>query len=102
MDLEEHDLDLGSTSVGVLPQVPAAFSRKLVGVQGGKDRQLRLVDLENLSGKKGTGFIGGELGVYPVPDYGMVFATPCGWVDKKNKFHFSFCFFYVWFISSQN
>jgi hypothetical protein len=83
LDLERHDLDLGSTSPAILQQVPFEFQSKHIAAQSGKDQQLRLVDLENLSSSNGIGKLGGELAVVPVPDYGMVFATPCWWIDSS-------------------
>jgi len=85
MDLEEHDLDLGSTSIAIL-QIP----NRHIGIQGGKDQQVRLVDLENLSGRHGIGYIGGELAIFPVPDYGMVFSTPCSLYDPSSSLTFVF------------
>ena len=60
-ELQHLDLDLGSTNVLVLP-VPPNSSVTHLGLQTGKDRRLRLLNLDNLSGRGGPGFTGGEIG----------------------------------------
>lgn len=49
LQLQQQDLDLGSTSPALLPRQPTS-STPLMAVQGGKDSILRLVDRSNLSG----------------------------------------------------
>jgi outer membrane protein assembly factor BamB len=49
LQLQQQDLDLGSTSPALLPR-QANSNTPLMAVQGGKDAQLRLVNRSNLSG----------------------------------------------------
>jgi hypothetical protein len=60
------DADLGSTSPAILP-APAGSSVAHLGLQGGKDACLRLLDLDDLSGA-GPGHVGGELQALPLAD----------------------------------
>jgi len=52
-----YDVDLGSTSVALLPP----SGGRHLGVQIGKDGVVRLLDLDTLSGQGGPGHVGGEL-----------------------------------------
>lgn len=54
------DTDLGSTSPAILP-APAGSSVAHLGVQGGKDSCVRLLNLDSLNGSPGPGHVGGEL-----------------------------------------
>jgi hypothetical protein len=58
--MQDQDDDLGSLSLAILPDV-AGSSVTHLGVQGGKDHWLRLLDLDDLSGQGGVGHVGGEL-----------------------------------------
>ncbi len=49
LQLQQRDLDLGSTSPALLPRQPTSTT-PLLAVQGGKDDLLRLVDRANLTG----------------------------------------------------
>jgi outer membrane protein assembly factor BamB len=49
LQLQQQDLDLGSTSPALLPRQTSS-NTPLMAVQGGKDAVLRLVDRSNLSG----------------------------------------------------
>lgn len=77
--LDAADLDLGSTSPAIVP-APAGSSVSDLGVQGGKDANLRLLNLSDLSGQGAPGHTGGELQVLPVPQGGGVFTQPATWV----------------------
>ena len=59
-DLAMFNGDLGSSSPAVLPPVSGSNFPNL-GIQLGKDGVVRLLDLDNLSGKSAPGNIGGEL-----------------------------------------
>jgi hypothetical protein len=78
--LEDVDADLGSTAPAVLPAPPGSNVAHL-GVQSGKDAQLRLLNLDNLSGSGGPGHVGGELQKIAVPQGGGVLTAPAAWVD---------------------
>ena len=70
--LDEHDVDLGSTSPALIPRQPQSRT-PLMLVQGGKDRILRLLDRAHLPG------LGGELQRL---DVGHLFASPAVWTDS--------------------
>jgi len=80
-ELSLRDLDLGSSSPVILP-VPAGCRIKHLGIIIGKDSLLRLLNLENLSGRKEPGHTGGEIGkISPLPQKGEVLTTPAVWVN---------------------
>lgn len=81
--LQSTDSDLGSTAPTILP-TPAGSRIKDLAVQGGKDAMLRLIDLDNLSGRGGPGHVGGELQVIPVPQGKPVFSQPAAWVNPAD------------------
>jgi outer membrane protein assembly factor BamB len=81
--LDNNDLDLGSVSPALLPEVPASRFGPLC-VQGGKDAVLRLLARNNLSQQGGPGHIGGELQGLPVPQSGGVLAQPAVWVNPAD------------------
>jgi hypothetical protein len=58
--LLQNDADLGSTSPAILP-APAGSNVAHLGLQGGKDACVRLLNLDNLNGTSAPGHIGGEL-----------------------------------------
>jgi PQQ-like domain len=67
--LNDKDLDVGSTGPGLLPG--GYF------VQGGKDGELRLLQLSRLAGADST--TGGELQTVPVPGPTDMFSAPAIW-----------------------
>ncbi len=67
-DLDNFDLDLGSTAPALLPVSGSKYA--YLAVQGGKDEMLRLIDLANLSGQGGIGHTGGEVFSMSVPQTG--------------------------------
>ena len=76
--LQNADADLGSSAPAILPA--PAFPGRLA-MQAGKDAVLRLINLANLSGQGGPGFIGGELQLLAVPQGGGVLTAPAVWVN---------------------
>ncbi len=79
--LQDLDADLGSTTPAVLPTPNTSRVRHL-GVQGGKDAKLRLLNLDDLSGQGGPGHTGGEVGpIINVPQGGEVLSAPAVWVN---------------------
>jgi len=81
--LNTSDLDLGSTAPAVLPPVPGSRLPHLA-VQSGKDGLLRLLDLDDLSGRGHAGAVGGELQIVPVPQGGEVLTAPAAWTDPAS------------------
>jgi outer membrane protein assembly factor BamB len=81
--LDNSDLDLGSTAPAVLPAVPGSRLPHLA-VQSGKDGNLRLLDLDNLSGHGRAGAVGGELQIVPLPQGGEVLTAPAVWTDPAS------------------
>jgi outer membrane protein assembly factor BamB len=84
--LQDADLDLGSTSPAILP-VPAGSHFPHIALQSGKDAQLRLLNLDNLS-NQGTGpspgRTGGELAIVSVPQGGQVLTAIAVWVNPSD------------------
>ena len=73
-ELNRDDADLGSTSPAILPG--------RLAVQGGKDRQLHLLDLRKLNGTTRAGArTGGELQNLPAPGGAPVFTAPAVWTS---------------------
>jgi len=82
--LERDDLDLGSSTPTALPAIPGSAYRH-VGVMGGKDGILRLVNLDDLSGQGGIGHTGGELQLFNVPQGGQILGQPVVWTDPSGQ-----------------
>src|SRR5579859_4944991 len=81
--LQFFDVDLGSTAPAVLPPL-AGSPLPHLGVQGGKDATLRLINLDDLSGQGGPGHTGGEVSSLPVPMGGQVLTAPATWTDPAD------------------
>jgi outer membrane protein assembly factor BamB len=76
--LQNTDADLGSTNLALLPPQSGLFPN--LGVQGGKDALLRLINIDNFSGQGSIGHTGGEVGApIAVPQGGQVLSTPAVW-----------------------
>jgi outer membrane protein assembly factor BamB len=82
--LQNGDLDLGSTAPAILP-TPANSTIRHLAVQGGKDGTLRLLNLEDLSGSRGPGHIGGEIDSLNVPQGGEILTAPAVWINPRDK-----------------
>jgi len=76
--LNGADADLGSTSPALVA-APAGSGLPHLAVQSGKDGQLRLLNLDNLSGQNKVGSLGGELAKIAVPQGGEVLTQPAAW-----------------------
>jgi outer membrane protein assembly factor BamB len=85
-ELTDEDLDLSSTTIEPLPTAGRKWPR--LGVQSGKDGKLRLLNLENLSGARGPGHIGGELQIIDLPQGPEVTTQPQAWLDGKKTWLF--------------
>ncbi|GAA1442477.1 cell wall-binding repeat-containing protein [Leifsonia poae] len=81
--LNSSDQDLGSSSPEIVA-APSGSAVKNLGVQGGKDAKLRLLDLSDLSSQGGPGHLGGELQLIAVPQGGQVLTQPAAWVDPAS------------------
>jgi outer membrane protein assembly factor BamB len=79
--LQNADADLGSTAPAILPAT--GYSGRLA-VQSGKDANLRLINLMNLSGQGGPGHVGGEIQILPVPQGGVVLSAPAVWISPAD------------------
>jgi outer membrane protein assembly factor BamB len=80
--LEQTDADLGSTAPALLPRI-AESEIPLLLVQGGKDKELRLINREDMSGAGGPGHVGGEL--QQIQSAGCAtFTQPVVWTDTDN------------------
>ncbi len=77
--LQTNNEDLGSTSPAVLP-FAAASKYPHLAVQGGKEPEVHLVNLDNLSGQGGPGHTGGELEPVALPQGGGMLTAPAVWV----------------------
>jgi outer membrane protein assembly factor BamB len=83
------DLDLDLSSSGVVPlPVPRSAGWPRLGVQGGKDTRLRLLNLDDLSGAGGPRHIGGELQIINVPQHGWVLTQPFAWFNRGTSWVF--------------
>jgi outer membrane protein assembly factor BamB len=78
-ELDEHDLDIGSTS-------PALLGGGLVA-QGGKDRQIRLLELRDIAGV--APHQGRERQVLVTPSGGMLFTAPAVWRNDAMMWMFA-------------
>ncbi|TAH54216.1 MAG: hypothetical protein EYC68_00380 [Chloroflexota bacterium] len=85
-ELDNNDKDLGSTGIGVLPTASGNYPH--LGVQGGKDGILRLLNLDNLSNSAvpGPGNVGGEVFSLNVPQGQYEVRTmPAVWVNPADN-----------------
>jgi hypothetical protein len=80
--LTDQDLDLSSSAVEILPAA-ASISHPHLGVLIGKDGVLRLLNLADLSGKRGPRHIGGELAT--VTGLPWVLTRPVAWRDSTGR-----------------
>jgi len=83
MELQKFDLDLGSTAPAILPVSPENKIRHLA-LQSGKDGQVRLINLDNMSGQNAVGLAGGEIAEMGIPQGGPVLTQPAVWVNPKD------------------
>jgi hypothetical protein len=78
--LDTADLDLGST-LPALVDLPTPNGTLHLGVQGGKEGILSLLDMANLSGQGGPGHTGGALQTVQAPGGSQVLTAPVSWTD---------------------
>ena len=86
--LQNSDTDLGSTAPAILPAsaIPATSTYHHLAVQLGKDGNMRLLNLDSLSGPGGPGQTGGEIQLTPLPATmsGEVLSQPAIWVNPAD------------------
>jgi outer membrane protein assembly factor BamB len=82
--LISSDLDIGSGGLLILP---TTLSRKYpnLGVQPGKDKAIRLLNLSNLSGKGAPGNKGGELQLFKFDQMANMRSQGAVWTDPATK-----------------
>jgi hypothetical protein len=81
--LGEEDEDLGSAAPTILPTLVGSGKLRHLALQAGKDGKLRLLDLDNLSGKGGPGHLGGALQVIDFP--GETRTQPTAATDARDS-----------------
>lgn len=77
--LQDDDADLGSTVVGIIPSLE-------LGIQGGKDNKIRVINLKNMSGQGGPNHTGGELQTLNVNC--NILSLPISWNDGTSMWVF--------------
>ena len=78
-----YDYDLGATGVTLLPAPPGS-AKTHIGVQAGKDSNLRILDLDNMNGTGIPGSTGGELSVGSVAQSNMALTQPLVWINPHD------------------
>lgn len=81
--LQSTDLDLGGASPTLLPLQKGSLTPYLA-VQAGKDSSVRLLNRQNLSGRGGPNYVGGELQILNGAMNGSVLTQPVAWNDAHN------------------
>ena len=87
--LQDSDQDIGSTNLAILPTAITSTVTHL-GVQGGKDATLRLLDLDQMNGPGGPGLTGGEVFSMPVPQGSEILTAIAVWVDPVDNSTWAF------------
>jgi hypothetical protein len=81
--LQNSDKDLGSTNMLILPNNGSKYPH--LGMQSGKDQQLRLINLDNMSGQGAPGKVAGEVSTTPLASGGEV-QNPCAtWINPADN-----------------
>jgi hypothetical protein len=79
----KSDQDIGSGGLLILPTTLSKEFPNL-GVQPGKDKKIRLLNLADLSGKGGPGNLGGELQLFSFPQMSLMRASGAVWTDPAD------------------
>lgn len=82
-NLDAKDLDIGITAPVLLP-VQTGTNTPYLLAQGGKEKVLRLINRQNLSGQGGPNHIGGELQTVTLIGGCIMFPQPLAWNDTAN------------------
>ncbi len=81
--LQDADADLGSSAPAIV-DAPAGSTVPHPGVQCGKDAQVRLLNLDDLSGGGGPGHVGGELQKIQLPQGAGVLTAIAVWTNPAD------------------
>jgi outer membrane protein assembly factor BamB/mono/diheme cytochrome c family protein len=85
MEQKRRDQDLGSTDPLILPTLPGARYPHLA-VLGGKDGVIRVLNMDDLSGKGGAGHTGGELYLAMTPQgRSRIMTQPALWINPSDN-----------------
>ncbi len=80
--LQDDDADLGSAAPAILP-VQSHSRTPYMLVQAGKDRKLRLINRNNMSGQHGPDHVGGQIRTVSLPRSCSVVSHPANWNDHS-------------------
>jgi hypothetical protein len=86
--LQNADLDLGSSTPAIVPTGSAAYPH--IAVQVGKDQKLRILNLDNLGGQGALGKIGGEIATATLPQGGEVQNAVTVWKNPADSVQWVF------------
>src|SRR5262249_5820587 len=64
---------------------PAGSTIAHLGLQGGKDAMLHLLNMDDLSGQGGPGHVGGEISTFAVPQGGGILPQPVVWKNPNDS-----------------
>jgi outer membrane protein assembly factor BamB len=79
-----HSNDLASTGPALIPSLPGC-KYKYLALQGAKDRKLRFVNLEDMSGKGKPGGLNGAIGpILGTPQTGIPYSQPAIWKNPAD------------------
>ncbi|HWZ87720.1 MAG TPA: malectin domain-containing carbohydrate-binding protein [Polyangiaceae bacterium] len=81
--LQNSDLDLGSTNLLILANNGSKYPH--LAAQSGKDAQLRLLNLDNMSGQGGPGHVAGEVSSAALPTGGENQNPSSTWINPADN-----------------
>lgn len=87
-NLQNADLDLGSTAPALLPNSGSKYPH--IALQSGKDAMLRIINLDNMSGQGGPGHVAGELFSMALPQGGEVQNAVPTWINPADSSTWAF------------
>ncbi len=83
-ELQDQDLDLGSSAPVLLPTPPGSRVAHLAA-HCAKDSLIRLIDLDDMSGAGRPAAVGGELQALALPQGDQVLPQPAVWVNPADR-----------------
>src|SRR5580698_5097559 len=87
-NLQNSDLDLGSTNVLILPNGTSKYAH--LALLSGKDATLRLINLDNMSGQGAAGNVGGEITSVALQTGGEVQNPISLWINPADNTTWAF------------